>query len=219
MDYDFSKITPEQFEQLCYHLLSKIGFTNLEWYGKGGRDRGRDIVGTKTLEPLPGQRREEKWVVQCKRYIQARLQKSELSELFASAREHHPDSLLLITTAAISADLRDWITSIRSDHPFNIYLWDKQNLTNLINEHRSELYESFPALFPRGVPLFMYQLGPLEVHEFTCNDFDEISIRVINSDSFEHARQRVTEFIEHIRRHGVELDTEPFKAWRSGDSS
>ena len=104
MDYDFSKITPEQFEQFCYHLLSEIGFTNLEWYGRGGGDRGLDIVGTKTLEPLPGQRREEQWVVQCERYIQARLQKSELSTTFTFAREHHPDSLLLIAAAGISTN-------------------------------------------------------------------------------------------------------------------
>ena len=41
---DWKSIDPHQFEHLCYLVLEANGFTQIEWFGKGGCDKGRDLV-------------------------------------------------------------------------------------------------------------------------------------------------------------------------------
>src|SRR5690349_1564081 len=98
---DWSSLSPLEFEQFCAELLGLNGFENIEWYGKGGGDKGRDIVATKSDAPLPGVRRSRSWVVQCRRYTKKTLSKGVLADLFAAAREHKPDVVLLIMTSTL----------------------------------------------------------------------------------------------------------------------
>jgi hypothetical protein len=44
---NWTRINPEEFEKFCAELLELNGFENLQWYGKGGADKSRDIVATK----------------------------------------------------------------------------------------------------------------------------------------------------------------------------
>jgi hypothetical protein len=64
---EWSQISPDEFEKLCAELLELSGFGNIEWFGKGGGDKGRDLIASRIEERLPGIRRETKWLVQCKR--------------------------------------------------------------------------------------------------------------------------------------------------------
>ena len=52
---DFSDITPEDFENLVFHLLDEMGFSNIQWRkggpGNSATDGGRDLEAkaSKTL--------------------------------------------------------------------------------------------------------------------------------------------------------------------------
>jgi hypothetical protein len=41
---DWKRVSAEEFEKLCTELLELNGFENIQWYGSGGGDKGRDIV-------------------------------------------------------------------------------------------------------------------------------------------------------------------------------
>ena len=47
---DWKRVSAEEFEKLCTELLELNGFENIQWYGSGGGDKGRDIVATKIEE-------------------------------------------------------------------------------------------------------------------------------------------------------------------------
>ena len=87
----WDNLSPEKFEEFCYHLLQLNDFKNLSWYGKSGNDKGRDIIATKKREPLPGIEVIEHWVIQCKHYKKATITKGTVTEWLAACREHKPD--------------------------------------------------------------------------------------------------------------------------------
>src|SRR5436305_9009386 len=55
----FEKLSPVDFERLCYALVERAGYISLEHLGAAGRDEGCDILAFR-----PG----ERVVFQCKRY-------------------------------------------------------------------------------------------------------------------------------------------------------
>ena len=58
---DWDQVTPEQFEKLCHKLMELNKFTDIEWHGNSGGDRGRDIVAYKQEEVLPHTSKRAKW--------------------------------------------------------------------------------------------------------------------------------------------------------------
>jgi len=43
-DVNFDRLSPDDFEELCFDLLLRMGYKNLVWR-QGGADQGRDIEG------------------------------------------------------------------------------------------------------------------------------------------------------------------------------
>lgn len=66
---NWSEIDNRHFEKFIYYLLAYEGkFFQRMWFGKGGGDKGRDIVA-KNFEQLPFRLGyERKWVFQCKKW-------------------------------------------------------------------------------------------------------------------------------------------------------
>ncbi|MCB1063417.1 MAG: restriction endonuclease, partial [Verrucomicrobiae bacterium] len=205
MTTDWKRLTPEDFERLCHVLLEKSGFKNLQWFGSEGSDKGRDLVGTLSSTPLPGVERHERWVIQCKRYTRKSISKNELLELFASAKEHQPDAFLLITTKSLSANLKDWLSSVRDDYGFQIHLWEEHDLRSLIYKNRSELTDLFPEIQGDGQPLYLYQMGHMGV-QVACNEFEEIVLWHMNATSYRDAIEEMNQFLKYIRENNFEFD-------------
>lgn len=65
-DIDFSKITPKEFENLCYDLLVKYNYYNLIWR-EGGADSGRDIEAKHRYISMLKQK-DTVWFFECKHY-------------------------------------------------------------------------------------------------------------------------------------------------------
>ena len=74
----WNNLSASEFEEFCFTILRLQGFQDLEWFGAGGADKGRDLVGSKFERPL-GRSVSRKWVIQCKHYKSARLTKTQSS--------------------------------------------------------------------------------------------------------------------------------------------
>src|SRR5260221_6719000 len=66
-EFDFSGLTPDQFEELCFDIAEAAGFQRLAWR-RGGADSGRDIQGYKQVSTGFGDDFDELWFFECKRY-------------------------------------------------------------------------------------------------------------------------------------------------------
>ena len=65
--FDWSLLSPDQFEELCYDMLKKnksLGFSTVEWFKGPTGQRGRDIEAEKTISNIPGKSRDERWIIQ-----------------------------------------------------------------------------------------------------------------------------------------------------------
>ncbi len=141
---NWESISPEQFEELCYHLLESMGFANLKWHGKAGSDRGRDLTAQLVIAPLQGSNQITEWVVQCKRYPGRPPSKQELDEAIVSAKEHNPTDFLIITTAVLTSATHDWLDSERKRQSFHIEVWESPKLEVLLRERIEKLRPWIP---------------------------------------------------------------------------
>jgi predicted helicase len=197
-----------EFEKLCTELLELNGFENLQWYGSGGGDKGRDIVATKIESPISGVRRQRNWVVQCKRYIRTTVKKQEISEFLTAAREHEPDAVLIIVTRTLTANTRDWLEAVRKEYRFEICTWEERDLEREIGRFRTQLSKLPPIVpDPKRVTTFS-AIGESGVTYFPdiASQFEEVGIHLMNSYGAERDRQILEEFIEFIRHNEVRFD-------------
>jgi len=200
---DWNKISPVLFEKICASVLKNVGFTNIQWYGETGNDKGRDIIAEKLDSPVPGISRSEHWMIQCKRYTKKSFSKSELKDLLDSALEHSIDSLLIIITSTVSANLRDWMTNAILKYPFKAYIWEDLDFRREIINNKQNLLDEIPEISEGKEPIWMYQRSHSQIH-LGCNEFEEIEIVVQNTDNPEKAKEQAFEFLKHIQKNGFE---------------
>jgi predicted acyltransferase (DUF342 family) len=153
MTVNWDSITPEEFEGLCYHILSTLGFANLEWHGEKGSDRGRDITCQKTVSILSGKEEITSWVVQCKRYTKRRLTQQDLDDSISWAKAHKPTHYLLITTAVLISSTRDWLDLVKKDLPFKISLIERPDLEEIVREKIDILHPYLPEQLYRELSI------------------------------------------------------------------
>lgn len=200
---DWRRIPPPVFEKLCAAVLGQSGFINIQWFGETGSDKGRDIIADKVDMPVPGIERRQRWMVQCKRYVKTALSKSELKELLDAALEHSVDCVLIIVTSAVSANLRDWLSSATQKYPFDALIWEEIDFRRQVNAMRPALLETIPELIDGREPVWMYPIRH-SVVELGCNEFEEVTLRVVNVDSPEEAKAKAAEFLRYVQKNGFE---------------
>jgi hypothetical protein len=154
MEIDWTKITPSQFEELCWHILFENGFQNLKWIGGSG-DRGRDILATKTEHPLSGIEIQSKWIIQCKKYSHSP-SPANLEADIVWAEGHRPDYFLIILTCTITSGTYDWLNQIQPRRTFKILVLDKPMLETQILKN----FEALKAHFPEDVRNHIEKLVP-----------------------------------------------------------
>jgi HJR/Mrr/RecB family endonuclease len=158
---NWTRVNPSEFEKFCAEILELNGFENLQWYGKGGADKARDIVATKMEAPLPGIRRTRTWVVQCKRYVRAKIGKQDINEFLIAAREHDPDAVLLIVTTTLTSGVRDWIEAVRKDYKFEIFTWEERDIEREFQRHGKKLSVKPPIIPQKEQPVLFYETNPI----------------------------------------------------------
>ena len=198
-------LSPIKFEEFCYHLLKLNKFKNLSWYGKGGNDKGRDIIATKTESPLAGMALAKRWVVQCKHYPKADITKSRISDWLAGCKEHKPDRVLLIISRTLTANMKDWLDSVRPDYRFEIHVWEETDLETQYHNHGVKLRSFFPELPKLPRPILM-QAVDRDEYFFACTEFEEVGIHVYNAGNRREAMKWVKEFVEFIKANEFQFD-------------
>jgi hypothetical protein len=202
MKINWENLNPEDFERFCYHVLELNDFSNIQWHGKSGGDKGRDLVATKIESPLPSIKKNSSWVIQCKRYIAKPPSKDEISSFLNSAREFKPDNVLLIITNTLTSNVQDWLKSVEDEYQFNIYLWEEQNLITQIIRHKDSLSDYFPINSDFGKQVLFYKIGSNEIR-IACNEFQEVDLHCWNVSNYEDAKKKAIEFIKFIKEHNI----------------
>lgn len=206
---NWDEITPTQFEELCYELIEFNGFKNIEWFGKGGGDKGRDLTAVKFEEPLSGVQKERKWVIQCKRYTSTKLSKLEIENFFVAAREHSPDSVLLIVSRTLSSNLKDWLNAVRENYSFEIFVWEEKDIQREIAIHRTKLRTKISVSPTPGEPTVFYEQRTVGV-VYMCNapELEELGFYLLNDYGPDGNAKAFQEFVDYIRHNEIEIYVE-----------
>jgi restriction endonuclease/calcineurin-like phosphoesterase family protein len=146
---EWSKLNSSDFERLCFKLVSKEGFENVKLYAGSG-DRARDIVA-EYFADVGGSTEVFKFMIQCKRIISRKtLGISDISSLKNWMDSNHGfQRALIITSADVSPDTRDWLDGINMKNNYKIDIWDKTELEKRITKHHPLLNEYF-GIMPSG---------------------------------------------------------------------
>ncbi|WP_243355864.1 restriction endonuclease [Bacillus litorisediminis] len=116
---DWKKVNPTHFEKFIFYTLSRLGFTNREWFGRGGGDKGRDVVAY-TFEELPfNLGYERKWIFQCKRWSRLPDKTTIFNEIL-NAQQHSPDFWVLVIPVNLTADQIDFFNFLDKNNPFKV---------------------------------------------------------------------------------------------------
>ena len=170
--------------------------------------KGRDILAEKVDSPVPGVERREQWMIQCKRYTRSTLSKTEVKDLMDTALEHEIDSLLIIVTTKVSANLRDWLSAAQQKYPFKAFLWEEIEFRRQVRAQVTELLDLIPELSSGRDPLWLYDITPQDIH-LGCNNFEYVEILVRNAKTLDEAKVKANEFLKHLQANGFEWwDTE-----------
>jgi hypothetical protein len=126
----FSDLTPTEFENFAFDMLSAAGVRNLTWRTPGA-DGGRDIEGTVYVTDFSGSSYEQVWYFECKRYSSS-LDWPLVYGKIAYADAHNADYLLIITNSSPSPNCETLISQWNKGRrkPF-VRFWRGYELSSL----------------------------------------------------------------------------------------
>jgi tetratricopeptide (TPR) repeat protein len=150
MSLDWDKLTDQNFEELCYEFLSMNGFENLEWYGRSGNDRGRDITCTKSEILLGSFRRTESFLVQCKKWVSRPPEPSDLNNTIAWADFHKPSALIIMVSNTLTANTRDWLKEIGKSKSYEIFTYEESNFEIFLDGNKGIFQKYFKTRKPKS---------------------------------------------------------------------
>lgn len=142
---NLNDITETEFEELCYDLLVKLGFKNINWRkgtGKLGNtsDSGRDIEASLIITDIDNVMYEEKWYIECKHYLNG-IPADKISNAITWASTEKIDKLLIISSNFLSNSCKQYIEKIKSTCPFKIKIWENKELETMLNNHIDLLHK------------------------------------------------------------------------------
>ncbi|MCG7928941.1 MAG: restriction endonuclease [Candidatus Thiodiazotropha lotti] len=146
---NFSEISPVDFENLIFHLLDEMGFSNLVWRkggeGNSATDGGRDLEAT-FWTVLPAASKEEKYWFEVK-HRKKQLEKSQIqSTILNAAGNNLKDNVVIITNKTISNPTLDWINDFQSTHKTpQISVWQGHDLEILLRKNPRTLAKLLPS--------------------------------------------------------------------------
>jgi hypothetical protein len=135
---EWNKVDPTHFEKFIYYTISKLGFRNRAWFGRGGGDRGRDVVAT-TYEELPfNLGYERKWIFQCKKWARMPSSNIIINEI-STALQHSPDFWVLVIPVELTASQIDFIQFLNNSYSFKIIAIPLSSIEEIIREYPETL--------------------------------------------------------------------------------
>ncbi|WP_026705186.1 restriction endonuclease [Flavobacterium soli] len=175
---DWNKISYEEFEQLCYEIISSEGFYNITRLGGTG-DRGRDLIAEKLSPLLHGSNEVQRWIIQCKRYTTTKLTIEDLAAELNKVRMHKPDYYLLLITNALNPNLYDWLQQVKTEYSFKIHIFGVDWLENQLQKS--------PLLYKR-----FFEKNDTYSHLFRVNPNTDLQIYTAGKMPTEAIRNSIT---------------------------
>jgi hypothetical protein len=128
----FDGLSPTDFEEFCFDLISESGFVNVDWRkgtpkNASPADRGRDI---------DGHRYREQWFVDAKHYARG-VPPEALQSTITWAQAERPSTVLFIASGFFTNGAKDWIEDFtsKSRPPFRIRTWEMPQLRRLLADN------------------------------------------------------------------------------------
>ncbi len=140
----FDGLSPTDFEEFCFDLLSEIGFVNVDWRkgtstASSPADRGRDIVAHLDREDVDGHKYRETWFIDCKHYNPDKrgVPPEALQSTITWAQAERPSVVLFIASGYLTNGAKDWIARYEQESkpPFRIRQWEMPQVRRLLMGH------------------------------------------------------------------------------------
>lgn len=165
--FDWSLLSPDQFEELCYDVLKKdksLGFSTVEWFKGTTGQRGRDIEAKKIISTISGKSREERWIIQCKHYLSRSIGVRDFMDTIAWADSHNPEAILMIASSFLSSDAKDYIKGLYKQKRYKIEYIEIDELERIIKNDIELINKYFSG---------MYNYDRILVTDASIDDLDE----------------------------------------------
>jgi hypothetical protein len=130
---DFNQLTPDQFEELCFELIIKHGFTSITWR-QGGADNGRDIEADFSISNGMLGTFSEKFFFECKKYEKG-VPPAELYSKIAWADAEKPQHIVFLISSYLTNNGREWIEKIKRDRFYKIHVIEGKTLSRILVQH------------------------------------------------------------------------------------
>jgi Restriction endonuclease len=172
----FSDLTPTEFENFAFDVLSAAGVRNLTWRTPGA-DGGRDIEGTVYATDFSGSSHEQVWYFECKRYSSS-LDWPLVYGKLAYADTHGADYLLIITNSSPSPNCETQIA-----------LWNKGRRKPFVRVWRGYELNGLADRFPVVAAKYGLSIAPPpKIREFLdlaveISKITQVSYAAITVDS------------------------------------
>jgi hypothetical protein len=141
-------LTPTDFENVVYDLVSAAGLRNPVWRTPGA-DGGRDIEGDYPVIDFSGYHSLIHWYVECKRYDKS-VDWPTVWAKIAYAENHRADCLLFVTTAALSPQCKTELTTRNAQRRRpEIRFWDATVIEQILLRYPSVLIKHGLSKDPR----------------------------------------------------------------------
>ncbi|WP_315779427.1 MULTISPECIES: restriction endonuclease [unclassified Bradyrhizobium] len=157
----FLDLSPTEFENFLYDILSSSGARNLTWRTPGA-DGGRDIEGDVYVRDLSGYFAKQRWYYECKRYATS-LDWPLVYGKVAYADANGADFLLIVTTSSPSPACETQISK-----------WNNERKSPLIRVWRGYELDVIASQFPAIAAKYGLRQAP----QPTAGEFVDIGLEI-----------------------------------------
>jgi hypothetical protein len=163
IEINFSKLSPNEFEGLCYDVMHSEGFLNMNWRD-GGSDGGRDIEAFSLDVDKSGYTSRSKWFCDAKLY-KGGVSFSVIHGSLTRAAANNPDFLLFIVIPHLTPQCKNEIQLFEENHrtKFKVRVWEKKDLTEKLIRHPELLRSYFPESWSEVVEMRLYFKESIDV--------------------------------------------------------
>lgn len=132
--YDFSHLSPDEFEMLCFDLLNVIGYSGVKRVGKtNAPDGGMDILAEEEFRGLQKSVR-IKWIFQCKHSPKS-LNRQEISEIGDLMEEHKAKGYGLFCSNNLTPAAVNRLESKKENLDGNVQYYGNAEMTVLLGKY------------------------------------------------------------------------------------
>ena len=135
----YFSISPREFERLIYWILkSDINWTNVQWRGAAGKEKGKDIFAVKIES-------NRNWIVQAKR--DKNFSRKDLNNEYLKVKpeieKYNAEGYLICIAKNASDDLRKAGEELQKKNSHIFEIWDSEDLNFILKSSPLLLFEFF----------------------------------------------------------------------------